>query len=60
MFASLADLTARLEQLLTQIKKETDPMKYDELGSEIWRVLDERERLTKRMLVPEKPSGEIT
>ena len=42
----LAESTARLERLLQQIKKETDPAKYDELAAEIWRVLDERERLT--------------
>jgi hypothetical protein len=41
----LADLNARLGELLRQIMKETDPEKYDELGAEIWRVLSERERL---------------
>jgi len=41
----LAELTQRLEQLLRQIMKETDPAKYDELGAEIWRVLQEKERL---------------
>jgi len=25
--------------------KEEDPLKFDELGEEIWRVLDERERV---------------
>lgn len=42
---SLADLNARLGELLRQIMKETDPEKYDELGAEIWRVLGARERL---------------
>ena len=41
----LADSTAVLERLLDQIMKETDPVKYDELGAEIWRILSERERL---------------
>ena len=46
MSADLANSTANLERLLDQIMKETDPVKYDELGPEIWRVLIERERLT--------------
>jgi len=25
--------------------KEEDPMKFDQLGEEIWRVIDERERI---------------
>lgn len=50
----LAELSTRLEQLLRQIMKETDPAKYDELGAEIWRVLNERERLTS---LPQKTGG---
>jgi len=50
----LAELNVRLGQLLRQIMKETDPAKYDELGAEIWRILNERERLTGALLSPEK------
>ena len=50
----LAELSTRLEQLLRQIMKEADPAKYDELGAEIWRVLNERERLTS---FPQKTGG---
>jgi hypothetical protein len=42
----LAELNMRLGQLIRDIMTETDPVKYDELGAEIWRVLSERERLT--------------
>ncbi len=42
----LAHLRTRLGQLLQHVMKETDPVKYDELGAEIWRVLREQERLT--------------
>jgi hypothetical protein len=34
---------AQLEKLLKRIMKEKDPVKYDELCSELWLVLDERE-----------------
>ena len=47
---NLAVLTARLEQLVTQIMNETDPVKYDLLGSEIWRVLGELERHRGQLL----------
>jgi len=49
----LADLNARLGDLLRQIMKETDPEKYDELGAEIWRVLSERERLAGGPSLPD-------
>ena len=42
---TLADLNTRLEQLLQKVTKETDPVKCDELGAEIWKVLSVRERL---------------
>ena len=45
MSANLADSTANLKRLVDQIMKESDPVKYDELGSEIWRALHDRERL---------------
>jgi hypothetical protein len=41
----LAESTRRLEQLVRQIMKESDPAVYDQLAEEIWRVLAERERL---------------
>jgi len=42
----LADLNTRLEQLLDQTRKETDPEKYDELCAEIRQVLSEKERIS--------------
>jgi hypothetical protein len=45
MSDDLADSTARLAQLVAQIMKETDPVKYDELRTEILRVLSERDDL---------------
>ena len=42
----LTQLTERLGQLVSAIMKETDPVRYDELGEEIWRVLSERELLS--------------
>jgi hypothetical protein len=37
---------ARLEKLVRQIMKGKDPVEFDELCSELWVVLDERESLT--------------
>lgn len=51
----LAELNMRLGQLIRDIMTETDPVKYDELGAEIWRVLSDRERLTSA-----PPSGPPT
>jgi hypothetical protein len=45
---NLTQLTARLEPLVSEIMKETDPLRYDELGDEIWQALGERERLVKQ------------
>ena len=45
---ALTETTLRLQQLVGQIMKETDPIRYDELGAEIWRVLDEREHLREQ------------
>lgn len=50
----LVDTKARLEQLLAQTLKETDPAKYDELGAEICRVLVERERIKSQPPSPDK------
>ena len=41
----LAELNTRLAKLLDQATKETDPAKYDELCAEIWRVLEEKDRI---------------
>jgi len=46
MSENLAESTVTLKQLVAQIMNETDPVRYDELGSEIWRVLEERKRLS--------------
>jgi hypothetical protein len=45
---AFAESTARLEQLVREIIKETEPVRYDKLAEEIWRVLAERERLAER------------
>lgn len=48
---AFADSTARLEALLARIMKEKDPEKCDELAAEIWRVLEERERLKSALAI---------
>lgn len=60
MAENLAVSTARLEQLVVQIMNETDPVKYDLLGSEIWRVLGELERLRDQHLHLLSKSGDYT
>jgi hypothetical protein len=60
MSDNLADSTARLERLVAQTMKETDSVKYDEIGSQIWRALSECERLMKQKSPPVKQSGEKT
>jgi hypothetical protein len=48
MADAFADSTAELGRFVRRIlteTEETDPTRYDELAAEIWRVLDERERL---------------
>ena len=42
---AFADSLERLERLLRQIMKEKNPEQCDELAAEIWRVLEERDRL---------------
>jgi hypothetical protein len=44
----LEQLNARLGQLVSEIMKETDPVRYDELGDEIWTVLRDRESFMKQ------------
>jgi hypothetical protein len=46
MSDNIRNSNARLETLLKRIMKEKDPVKYDELCSELWLVLDEREIFT--------------
>lgn len=41
MSETASGLIVRLDRLVAVIMKESDSQKYDELGSEIWRVLDE-------------------
>jgi tetraacyldisaccharide-1-P 4'-kinase len=43
MSDNIRNSNARLETLLKRIMTEKDPVKYDELCSELWLVLDERE-----------------
>ena len=45
MCENRADSIRLLERLARQIMKEEDPLKFDELGEKILRVLDERERV---------------
>jgi len=45
MFDDVANSTAQLERQVKLIMSESDPAKFDELGAEIWRVLDERAKL---------------
>jgi hypothetical protein len=45
MSDDLGTSDARLEKLVSQIMKEKDPAEFDELCSELWVVLDERESL---------------
>ena len=51
---AFADSTARLERLVEQIMKEKDPEKCDELGAEIWRVLDERDCLRSALAIQKR------
>lgn len=46
MADNIGSSTARLEGLVARAMKEKDLAKYDELCSELWLVLEERERLT--------------
>ena len=43
----LAELDAALDQLVRQVMKESDPLKYEKLCAEIRSLLDERERLQR-------------
>ena len=48
---------ARLETLLHQIMRETDAAKFDELGAEIWRVLEELDRARKDLRDRDRPAA---
>jgi hypothetical protein len=45
MADDLAELTAQLERLVEQAQRESDPVKVQAITREIWRVLEQRERL---------------
>lgn len=45
MSTNFASSNVVLKQLLDQIMHESDPIKFDQLGSEIWSVLAEREQI---------------
>ena len=45
MSDDLANSAAQLKCLVTRIMGESNPVKFDELGAEIWQVLEEREKL---------------
>jgi hypothetical protein len=44
----LPALNAHLKRLIEQVMRETDSLKYDELATDIFRVLSERERVTAK------------
>jgi len=50
----LADSTARLEQLLRQLRLDPYSEKADALVAEIWKILAERERI-KEQIASSKP-----
>lgn len=56
MLDPLADTAARLERLVEQAVKETNPDKSDELCAEIWRVLRERDEVRKALRVASRDS----
>jgi hypothetical protein len=47
MSDNIRNSDARLEKLVKRIMKEKDPVEFDELCSELWLVLDERETLAR-------------
>jgi hypothetical protein len=48
MPGSLPDLNAHLTRLMEQVMRETDSLKHDELATDIFRVLSERERVNAK------------
>jgi hypothetical protein len=55
----LGDSTARLQRLLEQIISERDPDKCDQLGAEIWRVLNERDRASQSLVHSKADKGRM-
>jgi hypothetical protein len=55
----LGDSTARLQRLLRRIISEKDPDKCDQLGAEIWRVLNERDRASRALVHPKADKGRM-
>ena len=49
----LSDSTARLDGLLEQFTKETDPIRSDQLETEIWHILHHRVYLRDNSRTPE-------
>ncbi len=47
MSDSIGISDARLEELLRRVMKENNPVQFEELCSELWMVLDERESLKR-------------
>ena len=54
MTDAFADSRARLEQLVKQVLEEEDSAKSNELASEIWRVLHERDRLRSALAIQKR------
>ena len=48
MQRTLTDTTSRLVDLLNRIRTETDPARYDELATEISRMLEVRENASSK------------
>jgi hypothetical protein len=46
------ELIGRLRELVAQVVRETDPQRYDELASELWRALEQIEQ--HRTATPKK------
>ena len=44
----LSALNTHLKRLIEPVMRETDSLKYDELATDIFRVLSERERVTAK------------
>lgn len=51
---AFADSTARLEKLLAQLMKETNPEKCDELAAEVWSVLHDRDLLRSAVAIQKR------
>lgn len=59
MRRDLTELTRLLQQLCDQAAHETDPHKQDELTQEIYRVLEEKQKLrSSPSSIPEMPRDE--